>query len=88
MKELIVQLKILHNKSTHNKNTDISAWYAHSTEVRGPFHRWLTVLEVPHCYKDNVASVSDDAAYATASMNAIPKLIEYIEYLEKNKKGL
>lgn len=75
-------------KELHAKSTRVVAWYGHAAEVRGPFNRWLTVSEVQPQYKNNVASRSEDAAYAAAAMNMLPKLIECIEELRKERDQL
>lgn len=59
--------------------TKVVAWYAHPTEVRGPFNRWLTVSDVAPKYRKHVASQADDAAYAAAAMNMVPKLLEALD---------
>lgn len=84
-KELRDQLRELESKSTR-----VVAWYAHSEEVRGPFHRWFTCSEVNPEYKNQVAWQSDDCQFAAAAMNNLLPLLDalderdrYIEFLMK-----
>jgi len=71
-------------KELEKKSTQVVAWYAtYGGQVRGPFNRWFNVTEVADEYKKHCGSAADDAAYATAAMNYLPKLIERIEQLEE-----
>lgn len=74
---------------TLKNSTRVVAWYAHgpgdqspldTATVRGPYGRWFYVNGGAD-YPKNVAYVADDAKYAAASMNAIPKLIPLITHL-------
>lgn len=64
--------------------TRLNAWYAHEggdsygpeATVRGPFMRWFRVTEVSPEYSKHVSDSFNDAKFATASMNALPKLLE------------
>lgn len=75
---LIEEFKMLHGNSTKVVN-----WYAHPDTVRGPYHRWFTISDVPSQYAQHVGSKFDDAKFAAASMNIAPLLVEYIEELNK-----
>ncbi len=79
------ELKVLHAASTK-----VNQWYPHPYDgtIRGPFHRWLTVSEVDAQYAKNVAFRGDDVKYAAAAMNMLPKLIECIEDLRKQRDEL
>lgn len=70
--------------------TQVVGWYPHGpgdqagtneATVRGPFRRWLFVTG-GEGYEQYVASHHDDAKYAAAAMNYLPKLVERIEELE------
>jgi len=74
---------------TLKNSTRVVAWYAHgpgdqspldTATVRGPYGRWFYVNGGAD-YPKNVAYVADDAKYAAASMNAIPKLIPLLSAL-------
>lgn len=70
-------------KELEKKSTQVVGWYSHHRgQVRGPFCRWFNVTEVAPEYQKNVADAGDDANYAAAAMNYLPKLIERIEELE------
>jgi len=86
MELIIERLKELHRKSTR-----VNYWYDHGSEdgtIRGPFHRWIKVEEVDKAYKDNVASVAEDAAYCTAALNYVPLLLKEIEMLQRKVNDL
>jgi hypothetical protein len=71
-------------KELEKKSTQVVAWYAeHGGQVRGPFNRWFNVTEVADEHKKYCGSAADDARYAAAAMNYLPKLIERIEQLEE-----
>lgn len=82
----IKELELL--KELQKKSTQVVQWYAHPAEVRGPFGRWLTVSEIPQEYQKHCGSRSDDATYAAYAMNWLPKLIECIEDLRKQRDQL
>ena len=72
-------------KHTKSKSTQVNGCYDHGYEngtIRGPFHRWFRCQEVDDQYKQHVASVADDVAYAAAAMNYAPALVEEIERLQ------
>lgn len=75
-------------KTTFANSTKVVGWYAHSTEVRGPFNRWLTVSEVPVEYKTSVASRTHDALYATMAMNFAPKIVQAYESAQAEIESL
>lgn len=79
----IDKLKELYAKSTH-----AVSWYAHNTEVRGPFHRWFIVEKGDEQgNKGALADQWDDAAYCAAAMNSVPHLINRIAALEAKLKS-
>ena len=80
-KERLVELREIANNSTW-----VVGWYAHRTEVRGPFCRWLTVSEVLPKYEKHVAERSADALFAAAAMNSLVLLLDRIETLEEEVK--
>ena len=77
------QLKLLKQASTN-----VVEWYPQGATVRGPFGRWLNVSDVSPEYNKHVAFSADDARYAAAAMNMLPKLIECIEDLRKQRDEL
>jgi hypothetical protein len=70
-------------RETSQKTTDVVAWYAHSSEVRGPFCRWLEITDVLPEYQKHVAFKHDEAKYIAACLNYAPMLIEEIERLRQ-----
>lgn len=71
-------------KELEKKSTQVVGWYAdYGGQIRGPFNRWFNVTEVAPEYKQHCGSASDDAKFAAAAMNYLPKLIERIEQLEE-----
>ncbi len=56
------------------KSTQVVGWYAHSTEVRGPFCRWITPSKVLPEYEKHVADIADECEYIALAMNEIPNL--------------
>jgi len=70
-------------KELEKSSTQVVGWYAdHGGQVRGPFNRWFNVTEVAPKYQQHCGSASDDAKFAAAAMNYLPKLVERIEELE------
>lgn len=72
--------------------TRVVAWYKHSEEVRGPYHRWFKITGPKERNIDSRgrlchASQEEDLAYATAALNHAEKLAKiclvYEEALEK-----
>lgn len=71
-------------KELEKKSTQVVGWYAdYDGQVRGPFNRWFNVTEVAPEYQKYCGSAADDAKFAAAAMNYLPKLIERIEQLEE-----
>lgn len=68
-------------KEFYKNSTQVVGWYAHPSEVRGPFCRWFTVSDVSPEYEKHVAYKGDDAKYAAAAMNNVIHLIDKIESL-------
>ncbi len=73
---LLAELKELKEKST-----PVVAWYAHPGQVRGPFNRWFEITDVLPEHEKDVGKKADDAAYAAAAMNEVPRLVKIIEIL-------
>lgn len=76
-----IDLNIPLLKDLYIRATAVVAWYAHPTQVRGPFVRWFEITEVEERYRSCVASRADDAAYCAAAMNSVPHLIKMCEDL-------
>jgi hypothetical protein len=83
-----VRAAIYKLKELKKMSTPVNSWYHNGGTVRGPFNRWLEVTAVSPEYEKNVASGSDDAAYASAAMNMAPLMIELIENLESKIQKL
>jgi hypothetical protein len=72
----------------HSKSTRVVAWYPHPGQVRGPFGRWFEITKGSNGMGDEikyptpVADTADDARYAAAAMNSVPKLIAEIRKLK------
>lgn len=74
-------------KELMENSTDVVNWYAYSefsgATVRGPWGRWFRVDDIVGPTKVHVASALDDAKYAAAAMNNLPKLIDELEQFRK-----
>lgn len=82
-KEQREELRVLESKSTM-----VVGWYAHSQEVRGPFHRWFTCSEVSEQYKKHVAWPWDDCAFVAGAMNNLVPLLDKVDELEAENARL
>lgn len=68
------------------KTTKVVAWYAHSNgdnfytdaTVRGPYHRWFRVEQVPIDCINKVAPACDDAKFAATAMNSVEILAKAV----------
>jgi hypothetical protein len=78
----ITSKEISHLKELHSKSTDVVAWYQKGSVICGPYNRHFYASTVPDPYQHCVSAATDDAAYGAAAMTLVPKLIEYIEFLE------
>lgn len=75
-------------KECKSNSTSVVGWYAHSSEVRGPFNRWFKCSEVNDAYKQYVSSTNEDCLYAAAAMNYMPSLIEEYEKVKRELEEL
>jgi len=73
-------------KERMDKSTEVVNWYPYmevdGATVRGPWGRWFRVNDIDYG-KEHVASALDDAEYAAAAMNNLPKLIDELEQFRK-----
>jgi hypothetical protein len=82
-KEEREQLRVLESKST-----PVVAWYAHSSEVRGPFCRWFTCSDVSPEYQKHVGYKDEDCAFAAGAMNNLLLLLDGMDRLEAENAKL
>lgn len=66
-------------KATYKNSTKVVGWYSHTSDVRGPYCRWLTVSDVLPEYEKHVGTKYDDAIYIANAMNYAPKLAVELE---------
>jgi hypothetical protein len=82
-KEEREQLRVLESKST-----PVVAWYAHPSEVRGPFCRWFTCSDVNPEYQKHVAYKDEDCAFAAAAMNNLIPLLDELDRRDREIEEL
>ena len=80
--KLLADYEIAAIRELKEQSTQVVSWYAHGrgdqcqqdqATVRGPYHRWLVVMNGSD--HGSLGDVEDDARYAAAAMNIVPYLL-------------
>lgn len=79
-------------KRTSKAATQVVGWYPHSPyesgHIRGPWHRWINVLEGTGVDGKHTATVEDDITYISTAMNHFPHLLQVIDKQNRELKKL